>query len=365
MALAGLLASPIASASENGNGSISATFPLGSSVLTKDQKAAIKKALASSGTEVAYTVTGTAGKLPGVSNSSVQRLAKKRAQAIKAYLVSLGVSNTRVTTQVKTTEIGIVPKSIGSYPTPEPTPTVTAAAAAAPAAAPAAPAAPAGPAVTYTVGQRGPGGGIVFYASATSFTSAGSACGTNCWYLEVAPATWQDVETFNNPIHTTVANDALYKWTTDTTTNTGQNYTTASTEGAVANRSKEKLNWKIGEGFYNTSTIRSTSEAKNAVLAYAGNSTAGQWFIPSMNELNELCKYARGQTTGDLTVQCANTGTLKTGTANDLGGFVVEGYHSSSEGGQYGSGTQSFSTAIVSENNSKGASLRVRPIRAF
>jgi hypothetical protein len=125
MALAGLVASPIASASENGNGSISATFPLGSSVLTKSQKAAIKNALASSGTDVTYTVTGTAGKLPGVSNSSVQRLAKKRAQAIKAYLVSLGVSNTRVTTQVKTTEIGIVPKSTGSQPTSASTVTVT------------------------------------------------------------------------------------------------------------------------------------------------------------------------------------------------------------------------------------------------
>ena len=67
MALAGLVSSPIATASEN-DGSISATFPLGSSVLTKSQKAAIKKALAISGTDVTYTVTGTAGKLPGVSD---------------------------------------------------------------------------------------------------------------------------------------------------------------------------------------------------------------------------------------------------------------------------------------------------------
>ena len=43
MALAGLVASPIAAASENGNGSISATFPLGSSVLSDSQKSAIKK----------------------------------------------------------------------------------------------------------------------------------------------------------------------------------------------------------------------------------------------------------------------------------------------------------------------------------
>ena len=125
MALAGLVASPIASASENGNGSISATFPLGSSVLSDAQKAAIKKTVASSGSDVSFIVTGTAGKLPGVSDRWVQRLAKKRAQAIKSYLVSLGVSKANVTTQTKTTEIGIVPKSIGSYPTSASTVAVT------------------------------------------------------------------------------------------------------------------------------------------------------------------------------------------------------------------------------------------------
>jgi hypothetical protein len=125
MTLGGLVASPIASAGEN-DGSISATFASGSSVLTKAQKAAIKKALASGGTAVTYTVTGTAGKLPGVSDSKVQRLAKARAKAIKDYLVSLGVSKTSVTTQVKTTEIGLVPKSTGSKPTPAATPTPTA-----------------------------------------------------------------------------------------------------------------------------------------------------------------------------------------------------------------------------------------------
>ena len=116
VALAGLVASPIATASEN-DGSISATFASGSSVLTKAQKAAIRKALASSGTDVTYTVTGTAGKLPGVSNRSVKALAKARANAIKAYLVSLGVSKASIATKSSTTEIGVVPKSTGSKPT--------------------------------------------------------------------------------------------------------------------------------------------------------------------------------------------------------------------------------------------------------
>jgi len=40
---------------------------------------------------------------------------------------------------------------------------------------------------TCTLGATGPGGGRVFYVSATNFTSTGSACGTACKYLEYAP----------------------------------------------------------------------------------------------------------------------------------------------------------------------------------
>lgn len=270
MALAGLVASPFATASEN-DGSISATFAVGSSVLSDDQKAAIKKALASSGSDATFIVTGTAGKLPGVSDSKVMRLAKKRAKAIKAYLVLLGVSKTSVTTQVKTTEIGVIPKSTGSYPTPAPTPTPTVTAIAT-ASAPAAPApttcATGG---TCIVGDRGPGGGIVFHVSASNFTSTGSTCGTACKYLEVAPATWQSAGA-------SVAVDLSYRWSTNFLDLTTQVLSAASpTESGITG---EQENWKIGKGFSNTSLMRANSDAKDAVLSYAGNSTAGQWFIP-------------------------------------------------------------------------------------
>lgn len=217
-------------------------------------------------------------------------------------------------------------------------------------------------AVVYTFGQRGPGGGIVYYVSATNFTSTGSTCNTACKYLEVAPATWKS-ET------TTVANDPLYLWSSNTTVATGQDITTASTEGIPAQSANEKFNWKIGQGFYNTSVMKvsgATSAAQAAVLAYAGGSSAGQWFIPSMNELNELCKYARGQTTGVLTVACDNSGTLKTGTANDLGGFVAHYYWSSSELSVSDARYQDFTVGTVG-NYSKNDpnSFVVRPVRAF
>ena len=217
---------------------------------------------------------------------------------------------------------------------------------------------------TCIVGDRGTGGGIVYYVSATNFTSTGSTCNTTCKYLEVAPATWQSAGV-------TVADDLIYKWSTNTTVSTGQDLTTTSTEGIAAMSTYEKLNWKIGQGFYNTSVMKvsgATSTAQAVVLAYAGtDSSSGQWFIPSMNELNELCKYARGQTTGDPTLACVTgSGTFKnTGNAGtDLGGFVEGAYWSSAEYASDGAWYQSFNLGSQL-NYSKDHPGYVRPVRAF
>jgi len=212
--------------------------------------------------------------------------------------------------------------------------------------------------IFYNVGERGPGGGIVYYVSASNFTSTGSICDTTCKYLEVAPATWQSAGV-------SVANDPTEKWSTNTAVTTAQNTTTTSSEGFSAD---EKFNWKIGQGFYNTSVMKvsdATSASQAAVRAYVGTSIAGQWFIPSMNELSELCKYARGQTTGDPKVACdTRSGTLKTGTANDLGGFVEATYWSSSESTTNNAWNQGFHF-VYQFNSSKELTRYVRPVRAF
>ncbi len=211
---------------------------------------------------------------------------------------------------------------------------------------------------TYSVGERGPGGGIVYYVSANYFTSTGSTCDTQCKYLEVAPSTWQG---------TGVADDLDYQWSNNDSDATLQDKTTPSSEGIAAMSAYEKANWQIGKGFSNTSVMKvseATSAAQAAVLAYEGDSTAGQWFIPSMNELNELCKYARGQTTGNLTVACDSSGTLKTGTANDLEGFVESYYWSSTEYDSYAAWGQLFYGGTQSLS-SKDDATYVRPVRAF
>ena len=209
------------------------------------------------------------------------------------------------------------------------------------------------------VGDRGPGGGIIFYVASANFSSPGSVCNNSCRYLEVAPSTWQSAGA-------SVANDPNFAFSSSSAT-TGQDRTTSSSESG---RTGEKFNWKIGQGFYNTSIMRvagATSQPQAAVLAYAGNATAGEWFLPSANELNELCKYARGQTTGVPTVQCTSSGTLKTTAVagSDLGGFVASFYWSSTESNGTTSDAMNFNFNSGGFGGyTKSYAMAVRPIRA-
>jgi hypothetical protein len=194
-----------------------------------------------------------------------------------------------------------------------------------------------------TVGvDTGPGGGIVFYYSATAFTSLGSACGTNCHSLEAAPTTGSSAWT-----------DVVRSWAT----NTSSNQTTA-VSGADGTA--------IGTGYQNTSDIIAqignvvaTSAAVEA-RAYRGPNSLSDWFLPSKDELNELCKYAKS--TGDA----AGSGTPCTGGTSTVRGFATVSFWSSSEyvanrawsqGFRYGG--QDFDYFF------KSSTLYVRPVRAF
>jgi outer membrane protein OmpA-like peptidoglycan-associated protein len=86
-------------------------FETSSTILTPSQKSILKKIVAKSGKKATFTITGTAGKLPGVTDSKVKALAKKRAQIVQAYLVKLGVKKSHITIKVKITNQGIVPKT--------------------------------------------------------------------------------------------------------------------------------------------------------------------------------------------------------------------------------------------------------------
>lgn len=167
------------------------------------------------------------------------------------------------------------------------------------------------------VGDIGSGGGTIFYVSTNAFTAAGSSCNTNCHYLEFAPKGWSSLTDWPNDISYNgqiigARNDAnvdpILVWSDGNFTNNA--------------RSTVAVGTAIGTGYSNTQQIKNNTTlgvhderfAFMAALAYAGNSgtsTVGQWFLPSLLELNEMCKFVRGQTSdlGDTTIECTRTGT--------------------------------------------------------
>jgi hypothetical protein len=169
----------------------------------------------------------------------------------------------------------------------------------------------------YQIGETGTGGGTIFYRSVAAFTATGAACGDNCHYLEFAPKGWASLSDWPNNIgsdgnimsaRANVNEDPYLVWS----------------DGAFAsvNPGSIAVGQNIGTGYQNTQQILSNTVTSGksarfsfiAALNYAGaagTSTTGQWFLPSIKELNELCKYARGQTgaLGNTAVQCSKSGT--------------------------------------------------------
>jgi len=118
---------------------------------------------------------------------------------------------------------------------------------------------------TYTVGDIGPGGGIVFYVSPTTFTSTGSDCGSNCRHLEVAPAP--------------IGGDIARTWAS------GENSETAVPGDATATA--------VGSGMPNTNAIvaQTGNRAESSAAVYAHEYEHGgktDWYLPSGDELLEL-----------------------------------------------------------------------------
>ena len=192
------------------------------------------------------------------------------------------------------------------------------------------------------VGEQGPGGGKIF------FVDTGAKYG-DFDYLEVAPA-----------------DSSGAAWSTST-----------ANCGLVANRdcqanfvstSGEALKFlPIGAGRAATAAIVARHDAGSVARAsYAAGvadayttATASDWFLPSRDELNEVCKYARntGQAPGGSTI-CDG------GSSATLRGFASGNYWSSSDlDGTY-AWSQSFDYGLQSEANKLNA-LYVRPVRAF
>jgi hypothetical protein len=199
-------------------------------------------------------------------------------------------------------------------------------------------------AIVYTVGQTGPGGGTIFYVATTPF-ACGPTRAATCTYLEAAPNGWNG------------GADPTRSWAT----NVNSNQTTSVT-GAVSTA--------IGSGYQNSLAIvaqtGNVATTSAAVLAREYQTTVSattysDWHLPSKDELNQLCKWQKGDPwTSDATV-CSN------GAANL--NFSVNAYWSSSQvtgaGGEDNVWTHTLSSGTQASAGTKSTtSFVVRPIRA-
>ena len=173
------------------------------------------------------------------------------------------------------------------------------------------------------VGDVGPGGGLVFLISGGL-------------RYEMAPNTWSG------------ASDPSLSWC-DT----------------LPNDVPSAVGTEVGTGSANTAamtaSVACSSNAAAAVRAYGGGGLM-DWFLPSKDELNAMCNYARSPDivhTGACTMG-AQDGTFAAGTY----GFVSDLYWSSSQFTAIDAWYQVLDNATVSFD-AKGYPLGVRPVRAF
>jgi hypothetical protein len=180
-------------------------------------------------------------------------------------------------------------------------------------------------AVFYMVGSTGSGGGKIFYVASTPFDCGPTANRKKCTYLEAAPGTWFDGN-----------QDPELVWAAATPPNLR---TESVTTGSA-----------IGSGYQNSLNIvnqgNDVTTAAGAARAYTvtvGGVVFNDWFLPSLDELNEL-------------ILVRNTFTdLFTG---------ISSYWSSTEDNSTSGKAQRY-TDQSQQNTNKGTARFVRPVRSF
>ena len=200
--------------------------------------------------------------------------------------------------------------------------------------------------VTGDIGDTGPGGGIIYY-----YRSAGFNCGptraSTCRYLEAAPARWLG--------------------TSDTSTRWAQqqpvDYSSTTVPGNRATATE------IGWGYRNTRAIVAQGNNATSASAVADSHTVtvsgvvyDDWFLPSKDELNQMCKWARNQAWVSDATACDNSGSLNSGPG--ASGFTAYYYWSSSESANTLAWMQNFADGAP-VSTYKYNMVSIRPIRAF
>jgi hypothetical protein len=208
-------------------------------------------------------------------------------------------------------------------------------------------------AAVYTVGQTGPGGGKIFYVAATPF-ACGPTMSSSCTYLEAAPSGWN------------VGSDPTRTWAQSSPVNYQSTTVNNASSPETATASV------IGSGYRNTRAIilqgNNNPDSSAAALADAYSPNIGgvvidDWFLPSLRELNEMCKWVRNQLGTSEATDCNNSGAINTGPG--ASGFgTATNYSSSTEAASFSRYNSNIGVGGLS-GEGKRFSMYVRPVRAF
>ena len=204
------------------------------------------------------------------------------------------------------------------------------------------------------IGDTGKGGGTIFYVSQSGFR-CGATMTSTCNFLEYAPMNWAaQGGNISKCTPTSESRDLLCSWSLVPTLIGAK----ALTDG-------------LGAGLANTSLLQSASanamggydsNAANSARNYTGSNMRSayylqDWYIPTLAEAVELCKYANGNS--PISNTCS-PGTLKSE-------FTADNYWTSNPAN---AGVGTNATALhfgngVATGLDRTTSRLVRPIRAF
>jgi hypothetical protein len=147
------------------------------------------------------------------------------------------------------------------------------------------------------LGDTGPGGGLIFYVSASgfncgaSYSSTGSPTGGLCHYLEVAKKTWYGGTADPVLQYSTYSAipDASLTAMISAGLENGWELTASGGSTVITD---------LGRGFKNTTILLAAEPAKYPA-AYAARNDAGNgltdWYLPNGKEIYQLCKWNAGK----------------------------------------------------------------------